>query len=165
MECYLPVRAGLGGKRGLTQMVGPSHSVPALLRHRALRLASGVEGHALRRALAGGPSSEDISLVRGVRSLRFKCPSAGQPVSKPASPAFQNAKGPQTVAMSGPRVEKFTAGWALPIGMRKAHYFTRTEAGAAKSACASLEGPAGRLFNPGSFPQCRRCIARLSRPA
>lgn len=65
------------------------------------------------------------------------------------------------MAMSGPRVAKFTMGWAIPLGKWTAHYFTRDEAGTARSACGMLEGPAGKLFHPGSLKRCKRCAALI----
>ena len=66
--------------------------------------------------------------------------------------------------MSGPRVEKFTEGWAVFVfGFGKAHYFKRIEAGACIPICGSTARPAGYLLERGDWTKCRTCEQRLAK--
>lgn len=62
---------------------------------------------------------------------------------------------------SGPRVEKFTNGWALGVFLSTAHYYQRYEAGAVRSICGRSIAMAGRLLHPGSWKRCKVCSARM----
>lgn len=74
------------------------------------------------------------------------------------------------MSMSGPRVRKFTEGWAvgLATGWRLAHFFRRMQGGRVVPLCRSGRGlrfHAGRMLEPGSFPHCKKCDAALAREA
>ena len=66
--------------------------------------------------------------------------------------------------MSGPRVERFAGGWALPVPtLGRAHYFRWTGPGRVVSICGSVSYPAAQLFGPGTFIRCKRCTTLSTR--
>jgi len=64
--------------------------------------------------------------------------------------------------LTGPRVSKFTEGWALPImSWGVAHYFKRDGLGPAIALCSGKSIRAGGLFEAGLRPRCKNCEKRL----
>jgi hypothetical protein len=65
--------------------------------------------------------------------------------------------------VSGPRLEPFRLGWATPIvHNNRAHYFVHDEDGLARAACGHRVVRMAQLYEPGNFPQCKRCLRRAA---
>jgi hypothetical protein len=62
---------------------------------------------------------------------------------------------------SGAPILNFRNGWALSLFIgRRVHWFRRI--GEAATALCGVESPLERVFGPGNYPRCQRCITSMS---
>lgn len=68
--------------------------------------------------------------------------------------------------MSGPPVNKFTKGWALPtFAWGRAHFYVRADMGSCASLCGRSAALAGRLLLSGSWTRCKACELAVAKAA